>query len=109
MLSVQLWLLGTQHKSYPAVPRAHGPADMKEDGAPSAALPLSVTQTTSNTLRSTIAKLGKHQTMTMTSVSRSTGRSDKAKRAQGNQLGNVLVELLLAVLWVIAGCCCRAA
>lgn len=82
---------------------------MKEDGGPSAALALSVTQNTSNTLRSTTAKLGKHQTMTMTSVSRSTGRSDKAKRAQGNQQCSVFVVQSPAVLWVTVGCCCRAA
>ncbi|KAL3137184.1 structural constituent of cytoskeleton [Trebouxia sp. C0010 RCD-2024] len=68
-------------------------ADMKEDGGPSAALALSVTQNTSNTLRSTTAKLGKHQTMTMTSVSRSTGRSDKAKRAQEQHEQDMLEEL----------------
>ena len=57
---------------------------MKEDSAPGPALALNVTQVTNNTLRPTTPKLSKHQTMTMTSVSRSTGRSDKAKRAQGN-------------------------
>lgn len=59
---------------------------MKEDSAPGPALALNVTQVTNNTLRPTTPKLSKHQTMTMTSVSRSTGRSDKAKRAQGNGL-----------------------
>ena len=56
---------------------------MKEDSVSSPALALNVTQLPSNTLHPTTAKLSKHQTMTMTSVSRSTGRSDKAKRAQG--------------------------
>ena len=46
-------------------------------------LALSTTQNPSNTLRPTTPKLVKHQTLTMTSMSRSTGRSDKARRAQG--------------------------
>ena len=58
-------------------------ADSKDDSASGPAVALSVTQLTSNTLRPNTPKLSKHQTMTMTSVSRSTGRSDKARRAQG--------------------------
>ena len=76
---------------------------MKEDSAPGPALALNMTQVTNSTLRATTPKLSKHQTMTMTSVSRSTGRSDKAKRAQGKLFvheGSCLLTISVALCTV---------
>ena len=50
------------------------------------ALPLSTVQIMGNTMRPVTPKQAKHQTtMSMTQLSRSTGRSDKARRAQGTR------------------------
>lgn len=86
MCPVSALRVGKQQSSSKVLTSQFRPADVKEDSAPGPLLALNVTQVTNNTLRPTTPKLSKHQTMTMTSVSRSTGRSDKAKRAQGNGL-----------------------
>ncbi len=60
--------------------------EAREEVAVIPALALGATQNPSTTMRPGTPKLAKHQTMTMTSLSRSTGRSDKARRAQGMKL-----------------------
>ena len=61
-------------------------AETRDEAAVIPALALGATQNPSTTMRPGTPKLAKHQTMTMTSMSRSTGRSDKARRAQGISL-----------------------
>lgn len=58
-------------------------AETRDEAAVIPALALGATQNPSTNMRPGTPKLAKHQTMTMTSMSRSTGRSDKARRAQG--------------------------
>ncbi|KAA6427234.1 MAG: hypothetical protein FRX49_02991 [Trebouxia sp. A1-2] len=69
------------------------PQETHDEVAVIPALALGATQNPSTTMRPGTPKLAKHQTMTMTSLSRSTGRSDKARRAQEQHEQDMLEEL----------------
>jgi hypothetical protein len=75
-------------------------AETRDEVAVIPALALGATQNPSTTLRPGTPKLAKHQTMTMTSLSRSTGRSDKARRAQGMKFDSTsLFARMQSGLW----------
>ncbi|KAL0035491.1 hypothetical protein WJX77_008723 [Trebouxia sp. C0004] len=69
------------------------PQETRDEVAVIPALALGATQNPGTTMRPGTPKLAKHQAMTMTSVSRSTGRSDKARRAQEQHEQDMLEEL----------------
>jgi len=75
-------------------------AETRDEAVVIPALALGATQNPSTTMRPGTPKLAKHQTMTMTSLSRSTGRSDKARRAQGMKFDSTsLFARMQSGLW----------